>query len=162
DLDRDRNVTFDLFGRLTGVLRNDVDERWHRIWVGLDVELDEARNADAEHENEQQRHQHSLPQGKGDYRVHRGAPRLVAAGGAIDKQRAAGHELFADGQAFDNFDQAISNLSDADGTGGNRAILTGYPNVRRVTLINDSVLWDGRSGRRLTGDDAKIGEHPWF
>ena len=69
--DRNRDVALDLLGRLAARLRHDVDERRHRVRVGLDVERREARGAGAEHEHEQRGHEHALSQGEGDQRVHR-------------------------------------------------------------------------------------------
>ena len=44
-LDRDGDVALHLLGRQAGALGDDVDERRHRIRVGLDVELEEADDA---------------------------------------------------------------------------------------------------------------------
>ena len=65
-LDRDGDVALDLLGRLAGALRDDVDQRRHRIGIGLDVELDEADDAGAEQDQQQQDDQHALLQRKGD------------------------------------------------------------------------------------------------
>src|SRR5205807_9935004 len=120
DLDRDCDVTLDLLGRLAGVLGDDVDEGGHRIGIGFDIELDEARNADAEHEQQHQHHQHPPAQGEGDHGAHADPLRSVVTGGAVDEQCAAGHDLLAGGQAFEDLDHPIGYLPDPDGTGGDR------------------------------------------
>src|SRR4029450_10633917 len=48
DLDWDRDVTFHLLGRLACSLRDDLDDRWRGIGIGLDVERGERYNAHAE------------------------------------------------------------------------------------------------------------------
>src|SRR5438270_9801594 len=88
------------------------------------------------------------------------APRSVAAGGAVNEQRAAGHDLFAGGQTLEHLDHPVGNLTDADGSGGNCAILTRHPDASRIALIDDRALWHSRGGRGLARDDAKISEHP--
>ena len=60
DLDRDRDVTLDLLGRLAGILRDDVDQRRHRIRIRLDVErLVGEQPADHHHGGENQ-HENAL------------------------------------------------------------------------------------------------------
>jgi hypothetical protein len=70
DLDRDRNVAFNLLGRLAWVLGDDLDAWRHRVRIGLDVELGEADDAGDEHEQQQRDHQNALLQREGDDRVH--------------------------------------------------------------------------------------------
>jgi hypothetical protein len=79
DLDRDRDVTFDLLGRLTGILRDNVDERWHRVGIGLDIELSECDDAEYQHGEEHHEDEHPLAQRKCDHRIHLCGP-LVAVG----------------------------------------------------------------------------------
>src|SRR5262249_8020926 len=70
NFDRDGDVALDLFGRLPCTLRDHVYQRWYRIGVGLDVELDEAHNPSSENQQQQQHDQDALAQGEGDERIH--------------------------------------------------------------------------------------------
>ena len=70
DLDRDRNVAFDLLGGLARVLSDDLDARRHRVRIGFDIEPHEADGAGNEHEQHQRDHQDALLQRKGDHRIH--------------------------------------------------------------------------------------------
>jgi hypothetical protein len=62
-LQGNRDVALDFVGRLPGILRDDVDQRRHRIGIGLDVELGVAGIAERQHHQEQQADQHALAQG---------------------------------------------------------------------------------------------------
>ena len=70
DLDRDRDVALDLVGGLSGILRDNVDQRRHRVGIGLDVEPEETGDADPEQKQQQQDYQHTPTQRKGNDRVH--------------------------------------------------------------------------------------------
>ena len=52
DLERDRDIALDFFGRLAGILRDDLDDRRRRIGIGLDVQRHEGRVADADKSRE--------------------------------------------------------------------------------------------------------------
>src|SRR5579883_2397198 len=71
DFDRDRDIALDLLGGLARALGHDIDERRHRIGIGLDVEPEKAYDARAEEKEQQDHHQDTLSQRKGDDGVHR-------------------------------------------------------------------------------------------
>src|SRR5215472_11278675 len=154
--DWDRDVAFDLLCRLAGILRRDIDKRWHWIGIGLDIEMEKADDPGAEYDQHQQQHQHSLPKGKGNRSVH--CNPSVVAGGAIDKQRPAGDDLLAIRQPGGNLDHSISNPTSADRSSHNRSV-SRYPDARRVAFIDYGTLRHRWSGFLLTGDNAEIGEH---
>src|SRR5262249_15212022 len=47
--DRNGDVTLDLFRRLARILRDDVDQRWNRVWIGFDVQPNKSGNS-ADHD----------------------------------------------------------------------------------------------------------------
>ena len=47
DLQRNSDIAFDFLGRLAGILRDDLDDRWRRVGIGLDIERYEGGVADA-------------------------------------------------------------------------------------------------------------------
>ena len=122
DLDRHGDVALDLLRRLAGILGDDVDQRRHRVGIGLDVErlvgeqaADHQRDAEDDHED-------ALLQGGGDDGMHGErcsadaacGRRSVAPGGAVDEQRAARHHRLADAEALAHLDQAVGRGADLD------------------------------------------------
>ncbi len=65
NFDGDRNVTLDLLGTLAGALRHDVHQRRHRVWIGFNIQIDEADDARGENEYHQHGHEHALAQHEG-------------------------------------------------------------------------------------------------
>jgi hypothetical protein len=93
NLDRDRDVTFDLFGGLTAALRYHFHQRRHRIRVSFDVELDEADDSGAEQQQRQDHNDRRPLQSEVNDAVHHASIRslfqpmrsLVRMGRAVDK-----------------------------------------------------------------------------
>ena len=68
--DRDGDVALDLLRRLAGILGDDVDQRRHRVGIGLDVQLPVGEQA-ADHQGQcQDDHQDALLQRGGDDGMH--------------------------------------------------------------------------------------------
>ncbi len=70
DFEGNRDVAFDLLGRLAGALGDDVDQRRHRIGIRLDIQRQEAGEPRAQHHHQQHDDQHALTQREGDDGVH--------------------------------------------------------------------------------------------
>src|SRR5262249_27026431 len=65
-LDRNGNVTLDLFRRLAGVLRDDIDERRDRSGIGFDVQGGKGTASGGHHQNKKRQHECAHAQRKGD------------------------------------------------------------------------------------------------
>ncbi len=81
--DGDGDVALDLLGGLAGRLGHHLDQRGHRVGIGLDVQLGEAEHAGGEQHRHQDRDEPPVPQGEADDRVHLGS---AGADGAVDEQ----------------------------------------------------------------------------
>src|SRR5208283_3980789 len=68
--DRDGVVALDLLGALATGLGDDLDERRHRVRIGLDVEVQEADQAGAEYGDEKDDDEDTLLYRKGNDAVH--------------------------------------------------------------------------------------------
>src|SRR5215831_19114440 len=80
DLDRNRDVTFHLLGRLPWPLRDDLDDRRRGIGIGLDVECGEGYKAQAEIRRERDQHERAPQQAEGNQTTQHSA----SIGPAID------------------------------------------------------------------------------
>src|SRR5262245_2998378 len=80
DLDRNRDVTFHLLGRLPWPLRDDLDDRRRGIGIGLDVECGEGYKAQAEKGRERDQHERAPQQAEGNQTTQHSA----SIGPAID------------------------------------------------------------------------------
>ena len=87
DLDRDGDVALDLLGGLAGILRDDVDQRRHRIGIGLDVQPRVGEQSGDGQHHAQDDDEDSLLEGGGDEGLH-GQPICWrdAPGGAPGRQ----------------------------------------------------------------------------
>ena len=69
--DRDGDVALDLLGRLAGILRHDVDQRRHRIGIGLDVEPLVGEQAAGDQRGGENQHENALLECGADDCLHR-------------------------------------------------------------------------------------------
>src|SRR3981081_1847242 len=70
NLDRDGDVALDLFRRLPRILRDDGDERRHRVREGLDIQLEKSDEAADHDQGKQGHHERTQSQRKGNDCVH--------------------------------------------------------------------------------------------
>ena len=73
-LDRHRDVALDLLRRLAGVLGDDVDQRRHRVGIGLDVQVVVGEQAAHHQHRGQDDDQDALLESRGDESMHDGSP----------------------------------------------------------------------------------------
>ena len=66
DLDRDRDVTLDFLGGLALLLGDDLDDRWRRVGIGLDIQRQEGSVAETEKGRERDHHQQPSRQAERD------------------------------------------------------------------------------------------------
>ena len=107
DLDRDRDVAFDLFRRQAGRLGHHLYHRRHRIGISFDVQLRKRITPYRQHGDQEQGDKPTLMDGETDKLPHYEFRLLELHGsgraGLVDKERTANDNLLAAGQAAGNF-----------------------------------------------------------
>ena len=135
DLQRDGDVAFDLFRRLTRILSDDFNDRWRRVGIGFDIEDRERTVADADKSREGDQGERPPRQAERHQTSQHGMS--ASGGGAIDEQATFAHDVFTVVQTFDDLDDLPVGKAGLDVTTLDGFVLACDPDMRSFAIVDN-------------------------